>query len=126
MGMNRTELEQYVLETYPSKIDYPWVKFPSIAVMRHNNKKCFAFFMNITKDKLGLRGEEYIDIVNLKCSPIMIGSFIKEKGIFPAYHMNKDHWITVVLDGSVPDEQIKLLVDISYEATYPKRKKAKE
>ena len=58
-----------------------------------------------------------IDIVNLKCDPVLIGSLQSEKGIFPAYHMSKDKWISVALDGGVDDEQIKMLLEMSYELT---------
>ena len=45
------------------------------------------------------------------------------EGYFPAYHMNKTSWITVALDGSVPDDEVKLLLDMSFEATAPKMRK---
>ena len=58
-------------------------------------------------------------MVNFKCDPILIGSLRGQTGFFPAYHMNKANWITVALDGSVPDEQIKMLLGMSYDATAP-------
>ena len=73
--------------------------------------------MYIPKSKLGLREDGMIDVVNLKCDPVLIGSLRMEKGIFPAYHMSKDKWISVALDGSVDDEQVKMLLDMSYELT---------
>ncbi len=121
--MNRAELEKYIEETYHAQKDYPWVTYPNFAVFRNKNQKCFAFVMNIPKEKLGLHDEGIIEIVNLKCSPVMIGSLRSEPGFFPAYHMNKEHWITVALDSSVQDDKIKMLVDISYETTAPRRKK---
>ena len=63
-----------------------------------------------------------IDVVNLKCDPILVGSFRGDAGIFPAYHMSKANWITVALDGSVPDEKLKMLLDLSYELTATKMK----
>ncbi len=79
--------------------------------------------MNLPKAKLGLGTEEKVDAVNLKCDPIMIGSVCKEEGIFPGYHMNKNYWITVLLDGAVDDEKIKMLLDISFELTDKKQKR---
>ncbi len=73
------------------------------------------------EDTLGLRGTESLDVVNFKCDPILIGSLRGEPGIFPAYHMNKEQWLTAALDGSVSDEQIKMLLDMSYEATASKK-----
>ena len=64
-----------------------------------------------------------LQVVNFKCDPILIGSLLGEKGFFPAYHMSKASWITVALDGSVADDKMKLLLDMSFEATAPKTHK---
>jgi predicted DNA-binding protein (MmcQ/YjbR family) len=79
--------------------------------------------MDIPKSKLGLETEEIISVVNLKSDPLLIGSLHKENGIFPAYHMNKSHWITILLDGSVEEEKLKLLLNMSYDMTLKKTKK---
>ena len=79
--------------------------------------------MDVPRIKLGLEGSEPLDVVNLKCDPILIGSLRTESGIFSAYHMNKESWISVALDGSVPDDQIKMLLDMSYDETAPKTKR---
>ncbi len=123
--MTRTELEKYIAETYPAVKDYPWMAYPNYAVFRHKSKdkKGFAFVMDISKTKLGLPEDSVISVVNLKCDPIMVGSFLLKDGIYPAYHMNKEHWLTVALDGSVPDDEIKMLIDISFDLTAPKLKK---
>ena len=124
--MTRNELETFIMETYNSDADYPWLKYPNYEVFRHcNNQKWFALIMDVPKKKLGLQGEEILDVVNFKCDPLLIGSLRKEPGFFPAYHMSKDSWITVVLDGSVSDEKIKMLLDVSYQATASKTHKKK-
>ena len=122
--MDREELRQFVLSNYSAEPDRPWLNHPRFEVFRHsNNQKWFALVMDIPKSKLGLPSADMIDVVNLKCDPILVGSFRGDAGIFPAYHMSKANWITVALDGSVPDELIKMLLDMSYGATAPKRKK---
>lgn len=124
--MNRTEFKQYILETYPANLDCPWERYPNYEVFRHSsNQKWFAVIMDVPKTNLGLSGTDPMDVVNLKCSPVLIGSLRSEPGFFPAYHMSKDHWITVALDGSVPDEQLKMLLDMSYEATAVRPRKRK-
>ena len=124
--MKRDELEMLISETYNADADYPWLKYPNYEVFRHsNNQKWFALIMDVPKDKLGLQGTELLDVVNFKCDPILIGSLSGEPGIFPAYHMNKEQWITVALDGSVSDGKIKMLLDMSYQATAPKARKKK-
>lgn len=121
--MNRLELKQYIAETYGIEPDCPWIKNPNFEVYRHsNNKKWFALIMDIPRNRIGLRGMDIIDVVNLKCDPLLLGSVRTESGIFPAYHMNKENWITAALDGSVSDEIIKMLLDVSYELTVAKIK----
>ena len=125
--MKRSELEVFIMETYNADADYPWLKYPNYEVFRHcNNKKWFALIMDVPKSKLELQGDqgdELLDVVNFKCDPILIGSLRGETGFFPAYHMSKDSWITVALDGSVSDDKIKMLLDMSYQATAPKTRK---
>ena len=114
--MMRKELESYIVDKYSIEPEYPWAKMPTFAVFRHsNNKKWFAVIMTITKDKLGFDSTESIDIVNLKCDPLM--NVTTEKGVFPAYHMSKTHWISVVLDGTVEKEKLEWLLDLSFDLT---------
>lgn len=125
--MNRKELESYIADKYGVEPEYPWQSAPTFAVFRHsNNKKWFAVVMTITKDKLGFDSMENIDVVNLKCDQLLMGSVLNEQGIFPAYHMSKTHWISVALDGSVEEDKVKWLVDLSYDLTNKKIKKKKE
>ncbi len=99
--MNRTEFEQFILAWYPSESDCPWASHPRHKVFRHRgNRKWFALIMNVSRDKLGLSGSDMLDVVNLKCDPLLIPSLRERPGCFPAYHMNKTHWITVALDAA--------------------------
>lgn len=122
--MTRESVEKYILETYGCSPDYPWYDKPNFAVFRHhNNSKWFGVIMDLSKRKLGVDSDEIIDVMNLKCDTILIGSLINEKGFYLAYHMNKTYWITVALDGSVDDGRIKWLIDMSYDLTKKKVKK---
>ena len=113
--MNRAELEQFIQNNYSVEPEYPWARYPSYEVFRHdNNKKWFALLMDVPKSKLGLPETEMLEVANFKCSPLLIGSLLEEQGFFPAYHMSKENWITVALDGTVPDEKVKALLDWSY------------
>ena len=118
--MNRNELEQFIKDTYVVETNFPWDSAPTFEVFRHpNNQKWFALIMDVSKNKLELEGDESMDVVNFKCDPILIDSLRNENGFFPAYHMNKEHSITVSLD-DVCDEKIKMLLDISFELTLSK------
>lgn len=116
--MNRAELERYIAEVYSTQGEKPWAQSPTNTVFRHrHNRKWFAIIMDIPRDKLGLPGDGIISAVNVKCDPRLIGSFREEPGIYPAYHMNKAHWLTVALDGSAEEGKLKFLLDMSYELT---------
>ena len=116
--MTRVELAAYLTGTYNAAGENLFARYPSFQVFRHTgNQKWFAVIMDIPKKNLGLSGVGEISVVNLKCDSRMIGSFRMEPGIFPGWHMNKAHWLSVALDGTVEKEKIKFLVDMSYELT---------
>lgn len=79
--------------------------------------------MHVLPEKLGFKGEEPLNVMDIKCSTIMIGSLLSTKGFLPAYHMNKNHWISIILDSSVSDDQITPLLELSYDSVAPKRRK---
>lgn len=121
--MNRQEFEKYILDTYGVKPEYPWIKYPKFAVFRHeSNNKWFAVIMTIDKRKIGLKGDGQIDVVNLKCDANLVPSMWEQDGIFPAYHMNKEHWLTVALDGSALKDNLKFLLALSFDLTDKKKR----
>ena len=110
-------LQSYIEETYGAVGENLFAKYPSFRVFRHSsNRKWFAVIMEIPREKLGLSGGN-IQVVNVKCDTRMIGSFRQEPGIYPGYHMHKAHWLTVALDGTVAEDKIKFLIDMSYDLT---------
>lgn len=114
----RNKIFEYVKKEYNTTPEYLWKKYPDYAVLRHNdNRKWYAVIMNISKDKLGSDGKDKIEIINLKCYPEMIGSLRKEIGVFPAYHMNKEYWISIILDGTFSEEKLFALLDLSFQIT---------
>ncbi|MGI5824530.1 MAG: MmcQ/YjbR family DNA-binding protein [Bacillota bacterium] len=124
--MNRKETEFYISENYGAEPDFPWVRYPDYMVFRHSgSRKWFAVIMKIPKEKLETAADGMLDILNVKCEPFIIGSLRKEQGIFPAYHMSKDNWVSVALDGSVDAETIKMLIAMSFEMTTDKIRKSK-
>lgn len=119
--MNRQTFIDLVRDRYGAEPEYPWVGDADSAVFRHaGNRKWFALLMNISPRHLHLSGDAPIDVVNLKCDPLLIGSARLLPGIFPAYHMNKDHWITALLENGADDATILQLLDLSHALTAPK------
>lgn len=51
--------------------------------------------MTVGRDKLGLPGDSMVDVVTVKCDPMLGGSLRMQKGFHPAYEMNKDKWLTI-------------------------------
>lgn len=122
--MNREALARYIMETYSAKPDHPWAKYPNYEVFRHtSNRKWFAAVLDITWKNLGLSRDGGLDVLNVKCSPLLIGSFRQQPGIFPGYHMSKASWLSIALDGSADGETIKTLLEMSFNLTAPKRRK---
>lgn len=117
----RERVTRYLREVYGTEAERLWARYPDYAVFRHPaSRKWYAVVMDIPRDRLGLSGTERADVLNVKCSPLMVGSLLAEKGFLPAYHMNKGAWISILLDGSVPDGQIEPLLAWSYDSTGPK------
>lgn len=97
---------QNVFEDYP--FDENW------AVMRHiENKKSFAFIFE-------RKGQIWI---NVKAEPMACEFWCNVyASIVPAYHMNKQHWISIILDGSINNNEIHNLIAESYHITAKKSK----
>ena len=123
----RETVYEYMEKKYKTSPEFPWAKYDDSAVFRHSdNKKWFALVMGVEKNKLGLSGSGYVDVINLKIDDMMFRDILVQKeGIIPAYHMNKEHWITVILDGTVEEDMIYDLIDASFLATASKKRKAK-
>ena len=116
--MTSLKLAAYLTDAYTATGEHLFARYPNFQVFRHHsNQKWFAVIMDIPRKNLKLPGEGEISVVNLKCDTRLIGSFRENPGIFPGWHMNKAHWLSVALDGTVDDEKIKFLVDMSYELT---------
>ena len=123
----RNAVFDYIKEKYNVLPEYPWKKYDSNAVFRHgDNNKWFALVMDVHKEKLGMAGEESVAVINLKTDDMFFKDMlIQQPGIMPAYHMNKQHWITALLDGTVSKEQVCDLIDMSFMATASKKRQKK-
>lgn len=105
----------YVREKYGDEPEYLWERFPENAVWRRkDNKKWYGAVLTVARNKLGLDGGQIAEVLDLRMDSQKIPQFVDGKTHFAGYHMNKTHWITVCLDGSVPIEEIYSLIDDSY------------
>ena len=106
---------EYVREKYGDELEFLWEKFDDNAIWRRkDNNKWYGAILTVVKSKLGLDGDERIEIIDLRIKPQDVESVIDNKRFFPAYHMNKKSWISICLDGSCDLEEIFRRVDDSY------------
>ena len=120
--MTKQQFLEYCRDAYGTTADYPFDEDSLTAVLRHgDNRKWYAIVMRVSRRKFGLDGDEVIDVVNLKLPIEMHGSFGASEGVYPAYHMNKLHWISVLLPDA-PDDVVSFLTNASFEATRSKIK----
>lgn len=109
------EVISYVRDTYGDELEYLWQKFPNNAVVRRkDNQKWYAALLTVSRRKLGFHSAENVEILDLRMTPDDIEKQVDGIKILPGYHMNKKHWITICLDGSVPIDDICRKIDESY------------
>ncbi len=111
----RAEAIEACLRLTDAYEDYPF-EDPNWTVMRHRtNHKIFAMIFE-------RNGNIWI---NLKVEPLR-GDFLRDaySSVVPAYHMNKRHWISVILDGRMTEEDVLPLIQDSYELTFDRRRRS--
>ncbi|KXU15544.1 hypothetical protein SORDD17_01016 [Streptococcus oralis] len=108
-----------VQEKYGNQLEYLWEKSPDTAVLRHEgNKKWYAVLMRIPWDRLDKGREELVEAVNIKHD--QVADLLSQKGIYPAFHMNKRYWISVAFDDTLSDEEVLELIEKSWSLTSKK------
>ena len=109
----------FIERQFNCKADFPWAqegaakRYSDAAVFRCPNQKWFALVMEISYKNLGLASDEKVFTVNLKADPERVADLVDKKTIFPAYHMNKKHWITVLLSSATDFELLRSLTEQS-------------
>ena len=107
----RKLLLDYVKEKYGTIPEEPWEDNNHATIKTSNSKKWYGIFMYLPYKTLGLDKSGKIDVLNVKLNPELIESLIDKKHFFPAYHMNKKYWITILLDSDTDVNLVKSLID---------------
>ncbi len=136
---NKCSIKQYFLyeqsnritklinDKYGDEPNFEWEKFPGYATFKNkDSKKWYGIIMNIDKSKLEKKSAGEVEIIDIKLAPEEIENLLKQDGFYPAYHMNKTNWITIILNNTIPDENIMSLIDKSYSYTKTNKNKANE
>lgn len=120
----RERMARHILDRYSVEPEYLWARYPNYTVFRQPaSRKWFAIIMDVAWKSLDLPGDGTADVMDLKCGPVLVGSPLAQDGFRPAYHMSKSSWISVLLDETLPDEEIYPLIELSYDSVAPKRKR---
>ena len=118
-------IEAGIHRDYRVTAEFPWEKYPGNGTFKcRENGKWFGAILTVAYGKLA-GGElsaahdtdEIVEVVNLKASPDEIPALTDRPGIFPAWHMNKKHWISVILDDTLSDEAVMELIRGSHTLT---------
>lgn len=121
--MTRDEILDWVKKEYGTIPEYQWVKFPNYAVLRNKDDKWYGIIMDVPKKKFGIDSDDIVDVIDVKADQLLIDMLVETPGFYRAYHMNKNQWISIFLDGTAADENIKNMIADSYEKTSKKKKK---
>lgn len=105
----------FITSEYGDKAEYLFEHDDTAVFRKGNKKKWYAVIMTISKRKLGIDSDDKIDVLNVKLNPNEIALLIDRVSYFPAYHMNKKHWCTIPLDGSLDIDEICYRIGQSYE-----------
>lgn len=102
--------------------DNPFENDFNTLVLRHKDTgKWFGLILRIPGYKIDSSHPTETDILNLKCDPLIsFGLMQSFPAIHPAYHMNKHHWISIILDQGLPLEILEFLIQTSFDLTSKK------
>ena len=122
--MTLEELHGYIASQYGAEPAHLFKQDPTISILkRPDNKKWFAATKDIDYRTLGIEKDGRVGIVNVKLDPLIVASLKTREGFRPAYHMNRENWITILLDGAIEDEEVYTFLDMSFGNVGPKARK---
>ncbi len=111
-------MTQFINEKYGTVPEFLWERTPSDGIFRHSeNQKWYGLIMHIPYERLNKERQGMVEVLNVKIDLAERETLLRNEGCYPAYHMNKKHWMTVVLDDTLTDQEIITYVESSYENT---------
>lgn len=114
-GAHTAPLIGYVREKYGDELEFLWEKTPDCAIWRRkDNKKWYAVILTVQYKKLDIEREGTVEIIDMRMNPTELEKAVDDKIYFRGYHMNKKHWVTMLLDGSAPYDELVRHLDESY------------
>ena len=112
-------INEFIYETYDVMPEFLWPKFPSYAAFRKKQGgKWFALIGGVPRrkvDPISLSVED-VEVINVKVDKDQINALLGWDGIYPAFHMNKKCWVSIIFDDTLPDADIQRMVGESYKS----------
>ena len=123
LSTQANRITEAIGKTYNIKPDFPWRKTSaSYGVFRHQDtRKWFALIMDLRRRMVdGSDKAEIVNVINLKIHPGDGEAIRSLPGVYPAYHMNRYHWISVILNDNLTDSDVLEMIEMSYLLTKKK------
>lgn len=114
IGKQANRIALKIFDKYNDKPIFKWEN--NDAAVFENNGKWYGIIMNVDKSKI-TSGEGKIEVLNVKLNKNRVSNLLDNIYYFPAYHMNKKSWITVILDDSLSDDVLFDLIEESHSYT---------
>ncbi|MCD5539876.1 MmcQ/YjbR family DNA-binding protein [Lactobacillus delbrueckii subsp. lactis] len=117
-------IKDEIKASYGDEPDFPFKKFPNYAVFRNpQNRKWYGLLMTVPLCKLtgDEKDQQEVTVLNLKLAEEKLPALLKQEDFFPAYHMNKQNWLSVLLNNDLPDEEVLAMLDESRAFTERKK-----
>lgn len=96
----------YIQNKYGDALEFLWEKSSNNAVFRRkDNKKWYCAMLKVKGSSIGLDSDKYVEVIDFIEDSNIIPNLIDRKNYFPAYHMNKKHWLTILLNNCTLDIQ---------------------
>ncbi len=114
-----------IIEKYGDKPEFLWDTSPGSGIFRNpDTEKWYLAILDVDRSKIQKKKKGLVEVADLKLAPENVEKLLKKEHYYPAYHMNKKYWLTIILDDSVSDEKIMELIEESHSFTEKKGKKA--
>lgn len=115
------EVSNLIKEKYNVLPEFLWESNPNYGIFRNeSSNKWFAIIMNIDRNKLDFKMSGEVEVLNVKLDDL-VDTYLKKEGIYPAYHMSKKSWVSIILDNTLSNKEIMNLIDISYDLSNRKK-----
>ncbi len=115
------EVSNLIKEKYNVLPEFLWESNPNYGIFRNkSSNKWFGVIMNIDRSKLDSKMSGEVEVVNVKLDDL-VNTYLNKEGIYPAYHMSKKSWVSITLDNTLSNEEVMMLIDISYDLSNRKK-----